>query len=197
MHARLIASLLVFLFCAAHCLAAEVQIAVTDNQGKALKNALVIVQDLDHQEREIFRVLTGDAGNIAPHSLTPGLYRAISTFPYSHFDTAVREFLVRNEPVKVELRMTAVEDLDDLPVSIGRLSVHVLDTNGQPAVGARVLLRDAYAHAYSEQWGTTDSQGTTTLTITGSPSNLVVVYRDRIYTFPANGVDTQRTLRLR
>ena len=83
------------LFCA-NCLAAQVQVAVASTQGHPLKNALVIVQELGPPQREVFRELTNDAGEIAPQSLPPGLYRAISTYPYSEWQTSVREFLVRD-----------------------------------------------------------------------------------------------------
>jgi hypothetical protein len=190
---------LVFVFwllVGAHCVASQVQITVADARGQPLKNALVIVQDLNHKEHELFRTLTDDAGAIAPHELAPGLYRAIGTYPYSHWRTSIREFLVRDTPVKVELQMEAAEGLDDLPVSIGTLTVHVQDANGQPAAGARVLVRDAEAHPSSEHWGTTNAQGTTTLDLSDTPSTLVVVYRDQLFTFPTDAWDTERTLRL-
>jgi len=191
---------LVFVFwllVGAHCVAAEVQVAVTDSHGQPLRNALVIVQDLNHKDHELYRALTNDAGVATPHELPPGLYRAISTYPYSHWRSSVREFLVRDAAVKVALQMEAAEGLDDLPVSIGRLTVHVLDTNGRPAAGARVLVRDAEAHPSSEHWGTTNAEGTTTLDLSETPSTLVVVYHDQLYSFPTSAWDTERTLRLK
>ena len=73
---------------------------------------------------------------------------------------------MNDKPVKLQLRMTETQSLDNLPVSIGQLTVHVLNTNGQPAVGARVLVRDAEARPGSEHWGTTNLQGNTTLELT-------------------------------
>ncbi len=186
------------LICCAPFLAAPVEIVVTAPNGTPLKDALVIVQDLQGKDdRGLFRGLTDDGGNILPHTLAPGLYRAIAVFPYSHWQTAVSEFLVSDKPVKIQLRMTETQGLDSLPVSIGQLTVHVLNANGQPAVGARVLVRDADAHPGSEHWGTTNAQGMTTLELTLNPAVLVVVYGDRLYTFPADGYETQRTLRLK
>ena len=197
MRSRLPLVLILWLLSCGTCAAAEVQVAVADAQGHPLKDALVIVQDLNHGEHELFRALTADTGQIAPRSLQPGFYRAISTYPYAHWKTSVREFLVRDQPVKVRLQMESGESLDDLPVSIGRLTVHVLDAHGQPAAGARVLVRDAEAHAYSEHWGSTDAQGTTTLEMSDTPSTLLVVYRDQLSTFPTSGWETERTLRLK
>ena len=92
--------------------------------------------------------------------------------------------------------MEEAEALDSVPISIGQLTVHVVDASGRPAAGARVLIRDAEAHASSEHWGTTNAQGTSTLDLSDTPSQLIVVYRDKLYGFPANGFDTERTLRL-
>jgi hypothetical protein len=176
---------------------AQVAIHVTDLGGKALQDALVIVQDLQHQDRELFRALSDAQGNIPPHALGPGLYRAIGTYPYSHWQTDVHEFLVRGDAVKVQLRLPETDSLDITAVSIGTLTVHVLDASGHPAAGARVLVRDAEANPDSEHWGTTNAQGTTTLELSLTPAVLVVVYRDQLYTFPTGGLDTERTLRLK
>lgn len=197
MRVRLLLAVLALLLARTTGQAAEVSIAIKSEQGTPLKNALVIVQDLNKGEHELFRVLTNDAGESAPHTLAPGLYRAIATYPYSNWQTSVREFLVHAERLTIDLRMSQALALDDLPVSIGQLTVHVLDVAGRPAAGARVLIRDADAHRYSERWGTTDAQGTTTLELTDTPSTLIVVYRDQIYAFPANAVETERTLRLK
>ena len=164
MHSRTMRIFIVCLICCVPCLAAQVEIAVTGANGAALKDALVIVQDLQGKDdRELFRALTDVRGNIPPHTLAPGVYRAIAVFPYSHRENSVSEFLVRDAPVNLHLRMAESQGLDDLPVSIGQLTVHVISPNGQPAVGARVLVRDAEAHPGSEHWGTTNAQGSTTL----------------------------------
>ncbi len=198
MHSRTMRIFIVCLICCVPCLAAQVEIAVTGANGAALKDALVIVQDLQGKDdRELFRALTDVRGNIPPHTLAPGVYRAIAVFPYSHRENSVSEFLVRDAPVNLHLRMAESQGLDDLPVSIGQLTVHVISPNGQPAVGARVLVCDAEAHPDSEHWGTTNAQGSTTLELNLTPAVLVVVYRDQLYTFPADSYETQRTLRLK
>jgi hypothetical protein len=181
----------------APCVAAQVAIHVTDPGGKDLKDALVIVQDLQHQDHEVFRALSDLQGNIPPHTLSPGLYRAIGTYPYSHWQTDVHEFLVRGDAVKVQLHLPEADNLDSTTISIGTLTVHVLDADGHQAAGARVLVRDAEANPDSEHWGTTSAQGTTTLELSLTPAVLVVVYHDQLYTFPTGGLDTERTLRLK
>ena len=189
--------LVVCLIGCAPWVAAQVTIHVTDPGGKALKDALVIVQDLQHQDHELFRALSDAQGNVPPHALSPGLYRAIGTYPYSPWQTDVREFLVRGDAVKVQLRLLEADNLDSTAVSTGTLTVHVLDADGKPAAGARVLVRDAEANPDSEHWGTTNPQGATTLELSLTPAVLVVVYRDHLYTFPTSGLDTERTLRLK
>jgi len=189
--------LLLLLFCPSlRCFAIRVQVTVTDPQQKALPDALVILQELGPPERDILRALTNQAGAVTPQDFAPGLYRAIVIFPYSRWQTGVREFIVNRSPVTVALKMQETQSLDMLPVSVGQMTVRVLDANGHPATGARVLIRDEQAHASSEHWGTTDAQGATTLELSGEPSRLIVVYQDKLYSFPADGFDTERTLRL-
>lgn len=179
-------------------LAAQVIVNVAGSDGKPVNNALVIVQDLDHQERESYRVLTNAEGNTPAHELPAGVYRAIATYPYSRWRPQVREFVVTNQPITVQLTLTeASSGLDTLDVAIGRLSVHVEDAGGKPVRGARVLVRDANATSQSEHWGTTDANGQTSLELTLEPAVLVVVYQNRVYTFPANAFDTERTLQLK
>ncbi len=176
---------------------AQVDVSVSDSSGTPLKGTLVIVQDLQRQERELFRVLTDEHGKIPTHTLDPGLYRAIGTYPYGQWRNNVREFLVRDTPVKVTLQLPQSSGMDSIDVAIGQLQVTVLDAAGKPAAGARVLVRDVDATPQSEHWGTTDAQGRTTLELTVDPAALVVVYHDQLYTFAASGLDTERTLRLK
>lgn len=176
---------------------AQVDISVSDSGGTPLKGTLVIVQDLQRQERELFRVLTDEHGKIPTRTLDPGLYRAIGTYPYGQWRNNVREFLVRDAPVKVQLQLAQSNGMDSINVAIGQLKVTVLDAAGKPADGARVLVRDVNATPQSEHWGTTDAQGHTTLELTVDPAALVVVYRDQLYSFAASGLDTERTLRLK
>jgi hypothetical protein len=177
--------------------AGQVRIVVKDTSGTPIPDALVIVQDLNHQEREIFRALTDREGNLAPRTLSPGLYRAIATYPYGRWETAVREFLVRDQTLTVQIGMAAQQGHDEIAVSIGELTVHIRDAAGKPVDGARVLVRDAEAHRGSEHWGTTNAQGTATLQLTMTPAVLIVVYGDKLYTFPTAGLETERTLRLK
>jgi hypothetical protein len=197
MHFRISLFLATCLMGSLPCVAAQVSVTAANPNGTPLKDALVIVQDLQHQDHELFRALTDEQGNIPVHTLSPGLYRAIGTYPYSHWQTDVREFLVNDTAVKVQLRLPQAESLDATTVSIGTLTVHVLDASGHPAAGARVLVRDADANPDSEHWGTTNAQGTTTLELSLTPAVLVVVYRDQLYAFPTGGLDTERTLRLK
>lgn len=177
--------------------AAQVVVNVATADGKPLRDALVIVQDLDHQEKEAYRALTDGQGITPPHELLPGLYRAIGIFPYSRWQPDVREFIVTGQPAKILLSLPEVSSLDTITVAIGRVSVRVIDTAGQPVSGARVLVRDANATPQSEHWGSTDATGQTSLELSLEPAILLVVYKDRLYRFPANAFDTERTLQLK
>jgi hypothetical protein len=196
MYLRIFITLTALLYCVP-CSAVPVQVSITDSRGAPLKSAMIILQDLTHQERELTRVLTGEEGNADLPELSPGLYRVITTYPYSHWQTVVREFLVRDKAVRIELRMSEMQGYDDLPVSIGQLTLHVLGPNGAPVGAARVLVRDAYADPHSEHWGNTNAQGTVVLELTLKPAVILIVDRDQLYEFPTSGLETERTVRLK
>ncbi len=179
------------------CLAGPLHVTISDSRGTPLKNALVILQDLTHQQRELTRVLTDPEGEAAMPELKPGLYRVIATDPYSRWQPAVREFLVRDKPVMIDLRMSELQGYDNLPVAIGQFTVHVLGPNGRPVVGARVLVRDAYADPHSEHWGTTNARGSAVLELTLQPAVILILDRDQLYEFATSGLETERTLRLK
>ncbi len=178
--------------------AVPVTVNVTGTNGTALDKALVIIQRLNEgSEPELSRELTNSDGAVTLNDAAPGLYRAIATDPYRSWKTEVEEFLVKDKPVTVTLRLERQATDDPVIASVGRLTVHVLDAAGKPAVGAHVLLRDAYAHPHAEHWGTTDAQGSVTLDVTANSSVLVIVYNGQLYKFRANSYDTERTIHLR
>ncbi len=178
--------------------AVPVSIRVSESSGAPLKDALVILQSLDPDlhEHEISRVLTTSDGTVAGLALNPGLYRAIATYPYGPWRVAVREFLVKAEPVAIDLRMANRGTDDAMIIGTGRLLLHVLDAGGKPVEGADVLLRDAEARPSYERWGKTNAQGTVSLEVTAEADTLVVIFHSQLYTFPANSYDTERTVRL-
>jgi hypothetical protein len=195
--ARCAFALIWLAMCSASAFAAPVTIHVAGTDGASIKGALVIVQNLrSNTEQELSRGLTGEGGNVTLDNMEPGLYRAIASDSYRSWKTEVEEFLVKSQPVTVTLRLERQVTDDPVVATVGRLTVHVLDSAGNAAVGARVLLRDAEAHPHAEHWGTADAQGTVTLDVSASSSVLVIVYNGQLYKFPANSYDTERTIHL-
>jgi 5-hydroxyisourate hydrolase-like protein (transthyretin family) len=183
--------------CSAPGFATPVTIHVTGANGAPLPGALVIIQNLpSNTEQELSRELTNEDGEVTLKSVEPGLYRAIATDPYRSWQTEVEEFLVKEQPVTVSLRLERQATDDPVVASVGSLTVHVLDAGGNPAAGATVLLRDSAAHPHAEHWGRTDVSGSVTLDVTANSSVLVIVYNGQLYKFPANSYDTERTIHL-
>jgi hypothetical protein len=178
---------------------AALSVSVTDPTGEGVQGDLVIVQDLGDHEREIVRALTDHEGHVAKVSLTHGLYRIIATNPYGHWQTAVRELLVRDEPIDVVI---AVEpkptegygDVATIPVS--RAELLVLQSNGTPATHADVLARDNDATPSLERWYTTDQRGSTQIEIVAQPTVLVILFDESVFTtqFPVS--ELHATVRL-
>ena len=138
----LLACLMLFGFSSA----SPVTIKVEDVSGAPIKNELVIVQDLDHQEREVARALTGDTGTIQPLELSPGLYRAIATAPYGLWRTKVCEFLVTEKQRDILLRVQPMPTHgagDIVTTGSALIEVQVLNSNSQIVSGASVLSRDS------------------------------------------------------
>jgi hypothetical protein len=183
--------------CSARVFAAPVTIHVTGANGASLQGALIIIQNLpSNAEQELSRKLTDQDVEVVLSNVGPGLYRAIATDPYRSWKTEVEEFLVKDQPVTVSLRLERQASDDPEVATVGMLTVHVLDSAGNPVPNARVLLRDAAAHPHAEHWGTTDATGTVSLDVTANSSVLVIAYNGELYKFPANSYDTERTIHL-
>jgi hypothetical protein len=179
--------------------AGPVTIKVEDVSGAPIKNELVIVQDLDHQEREIVRALTGDAGTIQPLELSPGLYRAIATAPYGLWQTKVCEFLVTEKQRDILLRVQPIptHGAGDIVITGSALiEVQVLNSSSQVITGASVLSRDSAASLSSEKWYKTDETGLAHIKLVGDPTVLVVSYRDALVTKEVHAKDSKVVIRL-
>jgi hypothetical protein len=77
-----------------------VKIRVEDPRGSAVKNDLVIIQDLNNREREILRALSGENGNGPTLELPAGLYRVIATAPYGPWQTRSSNSWLATKPLK-------------------------------------------------------------------------------------------------
>ena len=123
----------------------QVTVVVEDSTGMALKDELVIVQDLHNREREVLRVLTDKSGKIPAIDLGPGLYRAIATTPYGPWQTEVQEFLVGENPMHLALHVRPMPTHgygDIVAVRTKKKKLKVLTPDGQAASGAEVYVRD-------------------------------------------------------
>jgi hypothetical protein len=162
-----------------------VNIQVEDASGAAVKNELVIVQDLENHEREVLRVLSDLNGQVPQLDLKAGLYRAIATNPYGVWNTEVREFLVKQSPVKLVLKvepMGSHGNGDIVTIGAPDAELQVLSADGQPARGATILARDKEASLHLERWYKTDANGMAKIELVDSPTIVVVVYREQITT---------------
>jgi hypothetical protein len=178
---------------------APVTIRVEDVQGSALHNELVIVQDLDNSEHEVLRALTDGNGNLPPLPLPPSLYRVIVTAPYGLWQTSVREFLVREKPVGLTVRVEGVSthgNGDFVLVSAPRAQLQVFRPDGQPASGASILVRDRDATLYLERWYEADAKGAASIELVGDPTVVVVVSGDLLSTTEVTRSDSNPIIRL-
>jgi hypothetical protein len=177
----------------------QVDLVVEDFAGAAVKDELVIVQDLHNQEHEVLRVLTDGRGKIPTLDLPPGLYRAIATAPYGVWQTEVQEFLVVGKPMHVALRVRLMPthgNGDIITVGTKRKKLRVLKPDGQAASGAEIYVRDREATLHLERWYKTDIQGETEIELTGNPTIVVVVHGDSLATREINDKDGEITVRL-
>ena len=153
--------------------AGRVSVSVREASGAPLPKVLVIIRSLEGKG-EVLRELTDSGGTVSDVDLQPGLYRVIVTYPYSLWDTNVREFLVTPESLSLRITLDPTGTEDNV-VFIGAPSrmVHIVDGNGNPISGARVLARNL--KATYEKWYTSNSMGDAEVELFADPTILVVV----------------------
>lgn len=177
---RLLLAALVF---AGSAWAAGVDFSVVAGDGLPLKDVLVIVQTLERSDRELCRSLTDAQGLACRAELTPGLYRAIATTPYGLWNTRVREFWVAHANATVTLQMTPMGTHgygDIVTLGLPSAGIQVLQSNGEPAPKALVIVRDREATLHLERFYMTDAAGKTSIELTGDPTVLVVVFNGTV-----------------
>jgi uncharacterized surface anchored protein len=177
----------------------QVDLVVQDSSGVALKDELVIVQDLHDKEHEVLRALTDKDGRIPTLDLQPGLYRAIATAPYGLWQTEVREFLVAEKPERLALMVRPMPTQgygDIVTVGTKRKKLKILKTDGQAASGAEIHVRDRDATLHLERWYKTNTQGETEIEIVSEPTVVVIVFGDSVTTREITDKDGELTLRL-
>lgn len=156
----------------------SVTIKIEDGSGDALKDELVIVQDLNNRENELLRTLSDKQGCIPPFVLPSGLYRVIATAPYGLWETTVLEFLVvdqKSTEVLVRVNPKATHGFGDIvPTETNKAKLKVIGKNGHPADGLKVLVRDRSATLHLERWYKTDSRGVAEIELVAEPTVVVV-----------------------
>jgi hypothetical protein len=165
--------------------AAPMKIRVLDGSGAPVKDVLVIIKSLDSSYQDVSRQLTDDQGRINAVELRPGMYRAIASAPYGLWETKIREFLVASESIELTLMVqpTPTHGFGDI-VTVGssRLQLQVLTSDGLPASGARVLVRDKQATLHLERWYKLDNNGKADIELVASPTMLVIIHNGNICT---------------
>jgi len=119
--------------------------------------------------------LTETNGNVPRHDLKPGLYRIIATCPYGPCVTVVREILVSQEIVKIDLIVKFKPIVNDFTIydSGSHLRIKVLEANGSVSQGARIIVRDEFA--LEEHWYSTDINGVAIIGIAAGETSIIVV----------------------
>jgi hypothetical protein len=125
--------------------------------------------------------LSKEDGTLPPFQLQAGLYRVIATAPYGLWRTNVREFLVGQQSTEMTIKVQPVPTHghgDIINVRIIRRQLRVIGSDGSPASGASILVRDRDATQHLERWYKTDEKGTTPIEMVSDPTVVVVVYGD-------------------
>lgn len=176
-----------------------ISVKVEDSSGAAVKDELVIVQDLDNREHEVLRALSDLDGNVPTLQLPSGLYRVIATAPYGLWQTSVREFMVGQPSTEVVVRVQAMPTHgygDIVTVGTPRVQLKVIGPDGQPANGALILIRDRNATLHLERWYKADGKGIAKVELVSEPTVVVVVYADELLTTEIAQHDSSPVIRL-
>jgi len=179
------------------CSATPTAIHVVDASGAPADQVLVIVKALDHYE-ELARRLTDQQGAIGVLDLKPGTYRAIATTPYGLWQTEIKEFVVADAPVELQLtvRPRGTHGFGDV-VTVGgsKANLQILGSDGKPAAGAEILVRDEEATLHIERWYKTDADGKTRIELVGDPTVVVVIFNGKLITTQLSPKSTHATIR--
>ena len=157
--------------------ASPVRIRVTDPAGaEGVARALVIVQALNGKG-EVLRTLSDSNGSIPSMDLSAGVYRVIATYPYGYWFTQVREFVVSDAVVDIELHMEGAV-VEAVQVPEVQIKVSVVDQMGKPAPDALVLGRDPAAKF--NHWAKADEHGQAMVTIGVNGADVVAIYKGQV-----------------
>jgi hypothetical protein len=176
-----------------------VKIRVEDSSGAVVKDELVIVQDLNNREHEILRALSDRDGNAPALELPSGLYRVIATAPYGLWETSVREFLVGKQSTDIVVKVQGMPSHgygDIVTLGTPRVQLQVIGPDGQPANGARILIRDRDATLHMERWYTADDKGIAKIELVSEPTVAVVIYADMLVTSELAQHDSSPVIRM-
>jgi hypothetical protein len=177
-----------------HATTVKIRTAYPDHEG--LPKVLVIVRSVEGQPKEFARELSGHDGSVPPLELEPGVYEAISTYPYGNIPTVVHDFLVGNESAAIEITLTSE---GDQKINLNEITwkVKVLDQNGRPAVNALVIGRNAEAST-GVSTARTDERGLATISIPVDGALIEVLHGKQSWSEPAyDGGDSVNDCRQR
>lgn len=130
--------------------------------------------------------------------LTAGTYRVIATTPYGLWETAIKEFLVTEQPVNLSLKVQPQPTHgfgDIVPLHRSKADLQVITPDGAPASGAKVLVRDESASLHLERWYKLDRNGRSKIELVASPTVLVIIYNGKLFTTQIAQTDTHAVVR--
>ena len=166
--------------------------------GTTVKDVLVIIKSLDSNYQDASRQLTDDQGRINVLELRPGVHKVIATTPYGLWETKIKEFLVADQSIDLTLMVqpTPTHGFGDI-VTVGSSSAQaqVLTTDGIPASGARLLVRDKDATLHRERWYKLDDKGKADIELVSSPTVLVIIHNGRICTTQIANTESHAVVR--
>jgi hypothetical protein len=167
--------------------------------NEALGNVLVITKSLEGDRKEISRVLSGLDGFVAPMDLAPGLYEIIATYPYGDIKTQIKDFVVTPNTHTVEMHLDYELD-QHVDLYTIDWKVRVFDRQGNPAVGAWVIARNAEATT-GPSVVKVDGRGFAKVRVPPNGALITVLYQRQTWTEPAytetGAVDCQSQCLLR
>jgi len=158
--------------------ASVVSVSVADESGAPVKDVLVIVHSLDHQNGEICRSLTDAHGRITPVEVAAGLYRVTASTPYGLWETTITEFLAYESKTDVMVLMSPepTHGYGDIVSNRGPFRrIHVLRSTGKPAANAALYVRDRNATLHLERRYMTDLSGDAQIELVSNPTVVVAV----------------------
>jgi len=157
----------------------NLNIRIADQSGAPLACMLVIVRSIEGSG-EVLRLLSDSSGSASLKLPPPGKYQVIATHPYGNWETVVKELVVDQEPIALDISVRALptHGIGDVAIVSPEVSIKVVNSSGHVEPNAEIFVRD-HEGVYGK-WYRTDSNGMARASTFGDATEVLAFYGNHV-----------------